>query len=201
MAFQPTPADVSVIISTATSAPASTEPTLATERRITPSWTVSQVKGKLETMSGIPPGSQRLLFKSPGRPDQWIEGDERLIGEWGLARGCEIEVGLWSSFEVYIYIHPYTQDDLFTDYVVCGRFMIHARLQHDPISQICRPSRNTSYPRRNTNRCPIRCLHGKRRRNWEDLIQMRNLQRIYYMNRWSRMQLRLRREVRTFPFP
>lgn len=47
-------------------------------------------------MTGVPPSSQRLLFKSPGRPDQWIEGEDRLIGEWGLVRGCEIEV---CSFE------------------------------------------------------------------------------------------------------
>ncbi|OKL59174.1 hypothetical protein UA08_05831 [Talaromyces atroroseus] len=90
MSFQ-TPSDVSVIISTPTSSAPTSE--LATERRITPSWTIPQLKGKLETMTGVPPGSQRLLFKSPSRPDQWIEGgDERVIGEYGLARGCEIEV-------------------------------------------------------------------------------------------------------------
>ncbi|KAF3403021.1 Cell polarity protein alp11 [Talaromyces pinophilus] len=93
MSFQATPADVSVIISTASATQStSNEPSLATERRITPSWSIDQLKGKLETMTGIPPGSQRLLFKSPGRPDQWIEGEDRLIGEWGLVRGCEIEV-------------------------------------------------------------------------------------------------------------
>ncbi|KAL1967250.1 hypothetical protein VTN77DRAFT_3296 [Rasamsonia byssochlamydoides] len=93
MSFQPTPTDVSVIISTPSSgATADNGPSLATERRVTPSWTVSQLKGKLETMTGIPPGSQKLLLKAPGREDQWVEGDERLIGEWGLTRGCEIEV-------------------------------------------------------------------------------------------------------------
>lgn len=95
MVYQPTPADVSVIISTASTASSkSDEPALATERRITPSWTINQLKGKLETMTGIPPSSQRLLFKSLGKPDQWIEGEDRLIGEWGLVRGCEIEVRL-----------------------------------------------------------------------------------------------------------
>lgn len=95
MAFQPTPTDVSVIISTASfnAKTANSGPSLATERRITPSWTISQLKGKLETMTGVPPGSQNLRFKSPGQPDQWIQGDERMIGEWGLVRGCEIEVG------------------------------------------------------------------------------------------------------------
>ncbi|PYI04271.1 hypothetical protein BO78DRAFT_175720 [Aspergillus sclerotiicarbonarius CBS 121057] len=91
MAFQPTPADISVAITTPL-ASSSTEPRLLTERRITPTWTVMQLKGKLETMTGVPPSSQRLLLKSPGRPDQWVDGDDTIIGDWGLMKGCEIEV-------------------------------------------------------------------------------------------------------------
>lgn len=93
MSFQQTPKDVSVFISTPTSgAAADSTSSFATERRITPTWTISQLKAKLETMTGIPPASQRLRLKAPGRPDEWIEGDERTIGEWGLGKGCEIEV-------------------------------------------------------------------------------------------------------------
>ncbi|KAJ5562306.1 hypothetical protein N7461_001067 [Penicillium sp. DV-2018c] len=93
MAFQPTPTDVSVIITNAAlGKPGNSEPRFLTERRITPTWTVMQVKAKLETMTGIPPGSQRLRVKVPGRPDQWADGNDRLIGEWGLVKGSEIEV-------------------------------------------------------------------------------------------------------------
>ncbi|OJJ44189.1 hypothetical protein ASPZODRAFT_145300 [Penicilliopsis zonata CBS 506.65] len=96
MAFQVTPADVSVIISTPSSFGAAgtseSDPGLATERRITPSWTVNQLKGKLETMTGVPPGSQRLQLKSPGQSDQWIEGEDEIIGRWGLVKGSEIVV-------------------------------------------------------------------------------------------------------------
>ncbi|KXG49461.1 Ubiquitin supergroup [Penicillium griseofulvum] len=93
MAFQPTPMDISVIITNAALAkPGNSEPRFLTERRITPTWTVMQVKAKLETMTGIPPGSQRLRVKVPGRPDQWADGDDRLIGDWGLVKGSEIEV-------------------------------------------------------------------------------------------------------------
>ncbi|KAJ6072505.1 hypothetical protein N7467_010590 [Penicillium canescens] len=93
MAFQPTPTDVSVIITNAASGKANdTEPKFLTERRITPTWTVMQVKTKLETMTGIPPGSQRLRVKTPGRPDQWADGDDRLIGDWGLVKGSEFEI-------------------------------------------------------------------------------------------------------------
>ncbi|PWY65341.1 hypothetical protein BO70DRAFT_366786 [Aspergillus heteromorphus CBS 117.55] len=91
MAFQPTPMDISVAITTPTTGP-STESRLLTEKRITPTWSVMQLKGKLETMTGISPSSQRLRLRAPGRPDQWIEGDDTIIGDWGLMKGCEIEV-------------------------------------------------------------------------------------------------------------
>ncbi|KAJ5156505.1 hypothetical protein N7492_009308 [Penicillium capsulatum] len=92
MAFQPTPADISVIITSPSAKASSAEPGFVTERRVTPSWTVFQLKGKLETMTGVPPGSQRLRVKVPGRPEQWADGDDRIIGEWGLGKGSEIEV-------------------------------------------------------------------------------------------------------------
>ncbi|KAL4796186.1 CAP Gly-rich domain-containing protein [Aspergillus venezuelensis] len=92
MSFAPTPTDIPVAITTPSSSNTSSEPRLHSERRITPSWTVGQVKSKLETMTGIPPGSQRLRLKAPGREDTWVEGEDRTIGGWGLVRGSEIEV-------------------------------------------------------------------------------------------------------------
>ncbi|KAE8348455.1 CAP Gly-rich domain-containing protein [Aspergillus coremiiformis] len=91
MAFQYTPVDIPVLITTSTTN-ANSEPHFVTERRITPTWTVMQLKSKLETMTGIPPGSQRLKLKRPGHVDNWVDGDESIIGEWGLMKGCEIEV-------------------------------------------------------------------------------------------------------------
>jgi hypothetical protein len=99
MAFQPTPTDVSVIITSSSVArSADSEPRFLTERRITPTWTVEQVKSKLETMTGVPPGSQRLRVKVPGRPDQWADNDAQLIGDYGIVKGSEIEVGFFLSF-------------------------------------------------------------------------------------------------------
>ncbi|KAL3433163.1 CAP Gly-rich domain-containing protein [Aspergillus tetrazonus] len=92
MSFQPTPTDVPVAITTPSTSSPSDEPRLHSERRITPTWTVQQVKAKFETMTGIPPSSQKLRLKTPGRADQWVDGDDTIIGEWGLTRGCEIEV-------------------------------------------------------------------------------------------------------------
>ncbi|KAJ5595850.1 Ubiquitin supergroup [Penicillium hetheringtonii] len=82
MAFQPTPADISVIITAASASRTSNaEPTFVTERRVTPSWTLMQLKGKLETMTGY------LVEMISG----W-KGDDRRIEEWGLMKGVEIEV-------------------------------------------------------------------------------------------------------------
>ncbi|KKZ59188.1 hypothetical protein EMCG_05435 [[Emmonsia] crescens] len=94
MAFQPTPMDIPAIITVASGSGGRSGDTasFASERRITPTWTVSQLKTKLETMTGIPPSSQRLKLKSPGREDQWVEGENRVVGDWGLGRGCEFEV-------------------------------------------------------------------------------------------------------------
>jgi tubulin-folding cofactor B len=91
MAFQPPPTDVSVIVTTPGTATGS-EPRFLTERRVTPTWTVLQLKSKLETMTGIPTNCQRLLLKAPGRADQCVDGDDSIIGNWGLTKGCEIEV-------------------------------------------------------------------------------------------------------------
>lgn len=102
MAFQPTPMDISIIITTASTADAA--PGFATERRVTPTWTVMQLKSKLETMTGVPPSSQRLRLKAPGQPDQWMKGDDRIIGDWGLTKGCEVEV--WFFFEPFFPSFP-----------------------------------------------------------------------------------------------
>src|SRR3954465_8064372 len=37
----------------------------STERRITPSWTISTLKSKLEPVTGIPPSAQKLSYQHP----------------------------------------------------------------------------------------------------------------------------------------
>ncbi|KAF3483566.1 tubulin folding cofactor B [Arthroderma uncinatum] len=92
MASFATPVDVSVLVSVASDKGADDKPSFATERRVTPSWTVLQLKAKLETMTGIPPSSQRLRLKSPGHEYQWMDEDDQAIGRWSIGKGCEIEV-------------------------------------------------------------------------------------------------------------
>ncbi|KZZ97852.1 Cytoskeleton-associated protein, Gly-rich domain protein [Ascosphaera apis ARSEF 7405] len=88
MAYQPPVADVTVVVTVAGDGNNS----IPSERRITPSWSVNVLKGKLETMTGIPPSSQRLKLKVPGRGDIWVDDEMRTIGEFGLVRGAELEI-------------------------------------------------------------------------------------------------------------
>ncbi|ORY64078.1 tubulin cofactor B [Pseudomassariella vexata] len=45
----------------------------SSERRITPSWTITQLKAKLEPVTGIPPSSQRLSLKPTAKENIPIE--------------------------------------------------------------------------------------------------------------------------------
>lgn len=65
------------------------------ERRISPSWTIAQLKTKLESVTGIPPSCQRLTLKLPGQDEVLIEApDEETtqIGSWPLQAYAEIHV-------------------------------------------------------------------------------------------------------------
>jgi len=63
MSLQTAP-DINVLISVSTpSSTQSSTPTLATERRISPSWAISTLKSKLEPITGIPPSAQTIKFR------------------------------------------------------------------------------------------------------------------------------------------
>lgn len=65
------------------------------ERRITPSWTIGQLKAKLEPVTGIPPLSQKLLLKRAGQPSLPIEANDEentQLAAFSLAPYSEILV-------------------------------------------------------------------------------------------------------------
>lgn len=65
------------------------------ERRITPSWTIAQLKTKLESVTGIPPSSQRLGLRLPSRPEIAIEAPDEesvLVARFPLQTYAEIYV-------------------------------------------------------------------------------------------------------------
>ena len=78
--------DIPMIIASAAS---------SSERRITPSWTIAHLKTKLEPVTGIPPTSQKLLLRTPGRPEKVIEAaneESAQVGQWQLVDYAEIHV-------------------------------------------------------------------------------------------------------------
>ena len=89
-------ADISVQISVP-SAPGSTTLLVSVERRISPSWTIAQLKAKLEPVTGIPPSCQRLYMrKLSGGKVEW-DLEDTFVGDprWGLRKGSELEVRLF----------------------------------------------------------------------------------------------------------
>lgn len=67
----------------------------SSERRITPSWSISQLKSKLEPITGIPPSCQRLKLKTSANETVAIEAqdeDATLLSNFRLAPYAELQV-------------------------------------------------------------------------------------------------------------
>ena len=68
----------------------------SSERRITPSWTISQLRGKLERITGVPPSSQRLSLKAPTDEAVIIQAadeDATHLTEFRLTPYAQLQVG------------------------------------------------------------------------------------------------------------
>lgn len=69
----------------------------SSERRISPSWTVSQLKAKLEPVTGIPPLSQRLTLRVPGQqglPVEAADEESTQLSGFPLAPYAELHVSV-----------------------------------------------------------------------------------------------------------
>jgi len=69
----------------------------SSERRITPSWTISQLRTKLEPVTGIPPSAQRMTYRAPGRdavPVEAHDEDATFMSSFGLVPYAELHVSL-----------------------------------------------------------------------------------------------------------
>lgn len=68
----------------------------SSERRITPSWSIAQLKSKLEPVTGIPPSAQKLTLRLPERQEtSAVEADDEetvQIGQWPLVPYAELKV-------------------------------------------------------------------------------------------------------------
>lgn len=68
----------------------------SSERRVSPSWTISQLKGRLEPITGVPASCQRLILKVGSQTPQAIEAldeDATELAAWPLQSYAEILVG------------------------------------------------------------------------------------------------------------
>jgi tubulin-specific chaperone B len=92
MALQ-TPQDLALQITVPADSP-NAPPLISSERRITPSWTIEQLKSKLEPITGIPATSQSLRTRSIDGSYIALSDEDSLVGDarYGLRRGAEIEV-------------------------------------------------------------------------------------------------------------
>ncbi|WPH04235.1 Hypothetical protein R9X50_00712400 [Acrodontium crateriforme] len=67
----------------------------SSERRITPAWTISQLKARLEPITGVPANCQKLNLKIASQASQPIEGhneDTIQLSQWPLQPYAEIHV-------------------------------------------------------------------------------------------------------------
>ena len=67
----------------------------SSERRINPSWTIGQLKAKLEPVTGIPPSSQTLTLKLGSQQSvlvQAVDENNARLGQFPLAPYAEIHV-------------------------------------------------------------------------------------------------------------
>lgn len=69
----------------------------ASERRITPSWSIAQLKARLEPITGVPASCQSLTLKIASQATQLIQAaneDATQLAAWPLQAYAEIYVGL-----------------------------------------------------------------------------------------------------------
>jgi tubulin-folding cofactor B len=65
------------------------------ERRISPAWTIAQLKGRLEPITGVPASSQRLTLKVASWPDQnlqTVNEENTQLGAFTLQSYAELHV-------------------------------------------------------------------------------------------------------------
>ena len=83
----------------------------SSERRISPSWSIAHLKGKLESVTGVPASCQRLSFRigsQEAQPIQAADEEGTTLVSWPLQAYAEIRVGCSAfchySFPLWQYI-------------------------------------------------------------------------------------------------
>ena len=104
----------------------------SSERRITPSWTISQLKAKLEPITGIPPSSQMLKLRLPDQDGEIsLEADDQdtvQIGRWPLVPYAEIKVHPVSCLLLAFHQAPMGCENVFASHGDPSSYAIAAML-------------------------------------------------------------------------
>ncbi len=74
------------------------------ERRITPSWTIGQLKAKLEAVTGVPPNCQNITLKSGGISIAVEDADEEhtQLSGFPIAAYAELHVSFLNRLHVIL---------------------------------------------------------------------------------------------------
>jgi hypothetical protein len=81
------------------------------ERRISPAWTIAQLKGRLEPITGVPASSQRLTLKVASWPDQNLQAvdqENTQLSAFTLQSYAELHVSNYSSVSTTVPNEPCT---------------------------------------------------------------------------------------------
>ncbi|RMD39271.1 hypothetical protein DV735_g5864, partial [Chaetothyriales sp. CBS 134920] len=87
-----TPADISIQIVVPGPTGGEAKPLVSTERRLTPSWSVSTLKTKLEPITGIPSTSQLLRLAALDGSWLALDDDGAQLSSFPLRKGAVLEV-------------------------------------------------------------------------------------------------------------
>lgn len=88
-------------------------PAACSERRVNPSWTISQLKARLEPITGIAPALQTLAVRQPHQKEMTAisaaDEDRTEIGSWSLLAYAELHVRtlLYPSLRKDIVMHEH----------------------------------------------------------------------------------------------
>jgi tubulin-folding cofactor B len=147
----------------------------SSERRITPSWTIGQLKAKLEAVTGIPPLSQNLSLRvagGAGIPISAADEENTTLAGFPLAPYAELHVRLPVNLFSYFTNHFTTSRDILKSPEIhhktylcsirkltgpLNRSRMPAPQELAPTSLMSPVSRNMRCPLKNTQRRQTPC--------------------------------------------
>lgn len=103
----------------------------SSERRVTPSWSISHLKDRLEPITGIPASCQRLSLKvtssQAAQPIEAQDEDATQLANWLLQTYAEIHVGAGVVSYIMSHLQTVVHRTMLHD---TARNLVHAQAVH-----------------------------------------------------------------------